>query len=142
MIIYVDADGCPVTRLVAKIAKEYKIDCTVVCDSAHIINIDGVNVITASTGADSVDFTIVNIIKPGDIVVTQDYGLAAMCLSRGALPINQNGLIFDDSNIEPLLNSRAMYSKIRRAGGRHKGPPPRTADADKKFESALRSLLG
>ena len=142
--ISVDADGCPVVKITAKIAKEYDVGCTVVCDSDHVFDekkLYGANVSVVSQGADSVDFHIVNNIYSGDIVVTQDYGLAAMCLAKKAIVLNQNGQIYSDCNIGGLLESRALGKKIRRSGGRLKGPPKRTAEQDEKFEKTLRRLL-
>ena len=73
--------------------------------------------------------------------MTQDYGLAAMCLAKKAIVLNQNGQIYSDCNIGGLLESRALGKKIRRSGGRLKGPPKRTAEQDEKFEKTLRRLL-
>ena len=139
--LVIDADGCPVVKIAAKIAQEYKADCLVVCDSAHIFNIDGVRSVVVSQGADSVDFYIVNNIKKNDIVITQDYGLAAMCLAKNSVVINQNGQIYSDDNIGGLLESRAIGKKIRRAGGRTKGPSKRTDEQNKTFEITLRQLF-
>lgn len=142
--VVIDADGCPVVKLAAKIARDYKADCMIVCDDAHVFKGEGLfgaRVCTVSQGADSADYYIVNKIRPNDIVVTQDYGLAAMCLAKKAAVINQNGQIYSDDNIGGLLESRAIGKKIRNAGGRLKGPKKRTAEQDKKFEDVLRSLL-
>ena len=87
------------------------------------------------------DFALVNLVKPGDLVVTQDYGLAAMCLSRGAKPIHQDGMVYSDDNIDSLLFFRAAAKKVRNAGGRLKGPSKRTKDQDRAFEAALTKLL-
>ena len=76
-----------------------------------------------------------------DIVVTQDYGLAAMVLGKGAVAINQNGLVFSDENMDRLLMERHIGQRIRRGGGRTKGPAKRTKDDDARFEDALRKLL-
>lgn len=138
MQILIDADGCPVVRIAAKVAKEHSLPCTVVCDSAHMFDIDGAEVVTVDKGADSADFALVNLCRRGDIVVTQDYGLAAMCLAKGGRAINQNGMIYSDSNIEQLLDSRYLSKKARRAGQRLKGPRKRTDEDDNAF---LRSLL-
>ena len=81
------------------------------------------------------------LIEKGDIVVTQDYGLGAMCLSRGSKPINQNGLIYTDQNIDSLLMTRYISKKARMAGKHTKGPKKRTADQDKSFEKSLRKLI-
>ena len=78
MRIFIDADGCPVTESAVILAEQYDIECYVVCDTSHEFSFNNENVITVSKGKDSVDYKIVNLILPGDIVVTQDYGLAAM----------------------------------------------------------------
>lgn len=142
--LVIDADDCPVVKLAARIAKEYNADCTVVCDSAHVFgseSLSGARVVTVSQGADSADFYIVNNIKEHDIVVTQDYGLAAMCLAKKAVVINQDGRIYSDLNIGGLLESRAIGKKIRRTGGRTKGPKKRTVGQSENFEKVLRSLF-
>ncbi|MDL2298542.1 YaiI/YqxD family protein [Synergistaceae bacterium OttesenSCG-928-D05] len=141
MRILIDADGCPVVDLALAAAKKYELECIILCDTAHVFEKEGATTVTVSQGADSVDFKLVNMLKTGDIVVTQDYGLAAMCLARGAYPISQNGLIFDSSNIDSLLEARHMAKKIRRGGGRLKGPPKRTGDHDEKFARKLEFLI-
>jgi len=85
---------------------------------------------------------LVNLVHKGDCVVTQDYGLAALCLARGARPMDQNGRIYDENNIDSLLGMRHISQKVRRAGGRMKGPPKRTKEQDDWFEQALESVLG
>ena len=141
MEIYIDADGCPVTDLTIRLAKQYGVPCTVFCDTAHQIERDGVRTVTVSKGADSVDFALVNCICAGDLVITQDYGLAAMCLSRKAIPIHQDGMIYTDDNIDSLLFFRAAAKKVRNAGGRLKGPSRRTAAQDQSFAAALERIL-
>lgn len=141
MQIFIDADGCPVVDLTVKIAGQYNVKCTILCDTSHEFHKDGVETVTVEKGADSVDFKIVNLVSAGDIVVTQDYGLAAMCLARKAIPVSQNGLEFNDKNIEQLLFSRYVSKKIRNAGGRLKGPSKRTAEQDKAFEASLKRLI-
>lgn len=141
MKLWIDADGCPVVRLAVKIAAEYGVTATLVCDVAHIFRDVDAEVITVDTGADSVDFALVNRIADGDVVVTQDYGLAAMVLARGGRPLTQNGVIISDANLGGLLESRSVAKKIRRSGGRLKGPAPRTEAQNTAFEAALRKLL-
>ena len=141
MKVYVDGDGCPVVKNTVKICTDLKTECIIVCDSAHNINFENAKTVTVSKGADSADFKLVNMLSPGDVAVTQDYGLAAMCLARGAVPINQNGLVYDNSNIDELLFSRYVSKKVRRAGGRLKGPPARSAQQDEKFKKSLCALL-
>lgn len=141
MQIFIDADGCPVVDATLRIAASYGLACTILCDTAHVFEREGATTVTVEKGADSVDFKLVNLLHSGDIAVTQDYGLAAMCLARGAYPISQNGLIFTDRNIDQLLFSRYVSKKVRRAGGRLKGPAKRTAEQDAAFEAALVRLI-
>lgn len=141
MKIFIDADGCPVVDITVRIAKAKSIGCYIICDTAHEFHKDGAETIVVEKGADSVDFKLVNLVSAGDIVVTQDYGLAAMCLARKAIPLSQNGLVFTDKNIDELLFSRYVSKKIRNAGGRLKGPSKRTTEQDEKFEKALEFLI-
>lgn len=143
MRVLVDADGCPVTRITVRVAAEYGVSCVVFCDMAHEFRELGssVEVVTVSTGADSADFALVNRAERGDIVVTQDFGLAAMCMARGAVPVDQNGRIYSDDNIGLLLEQRNIAKRLRRGGARLKGPKPRRDSQDATFERTLRSLL-
>ena len=141
MRILIDADGCPVVDLTVREARERNIPCVILCDTAHEIEREGAETVVISKGADSVDFAIVNMVQKGDVVVTQDYGLAAMCLARSSFPINQNGLIYTDSNIDSLLMSRHVSKKLRSSGGRLKGPPKRTEADDEAFLRSLRKVL-
>ena len=141
MQIFIDADGCPVVDVTLRTAAQFGVPCTILCDTAHRFEREGATTVMVEKGADSVDFKLVNLLQSGDIAVTQDYGLAAMCLARGARPISQNGLIFTDKNIDQLLFSRYVGKKVRRAGGRLKGPPKRTPEQDIAFERALIQLI-
>ncbi len=140
MKILIDADGCPVGDISIDVAKEYNMECVILCDTAHFFERSGASTITVSKGPDRVDFKLVNVLQKGDIVVTQDYGLAAMCLAREAFAINQNGLIYDSFNIDSLLNSRYNAKKVRAAGGRIKGPSKRRPEQDKEFRNSLCKL--
>jgi len=111
------------------------------CDTSHIIEREGIKTITVSKGADSVDFTLVNLIKPGDVVITQDYGLAAMCLARKARILRQDGLEYTNDNIDALLTVRYENKKVRMAGGRIKGPAKRKRLDDASFLNALNSVI-
>lgn len=141
MKLMIDADGCPVVALAVKTAEKYGVRCVLVCDTAHTFSNVSAEIITVSQGADSADFRIVNLLDTGDIVVTQDYGLAAMCLAKKATALNQNGLIYSEKNMDELLLSRHIHKKVRRAGGRMKGPKKRTKQQDEAFEKALTALF-
>ncbi|MCL2387398.1 MAG: DUF188 domain-containing protein [Defluviitaleaceae bacterium] len=141
MTVFIDADGCPVVDITIRLANQAKVECVIICDTSHIFDKVGAKTITVSQGSDSVDFTLVNMLKKGDIVVTQDYGLAAMCLARAAIPISQDGMVYSDSNIDSLLMQRHTAKKIRMAGGRLKGSPKRTQAQNNSFEASLKNLL-
>ena len=139
--LFVDADGCPVTDICIRQGNAHGLDVVLFCDTAHIMNREGARTVVVEKGADSADFALVNHVQKGDIVVTQDYGLAAMCLSRGATPIRQDGLVYDADNIDSLLMARHTAQRIRRGGGRLKGPKKRTSGDDAAFLQALEALL-
>lgn len=141
MHIWIDGDGCPVIPETIRLSREFSVPCTILCDTSHIFHRDGAETILCDKGADSVDFALANLACPGDLVVTQDYGLAAMCLSRGAIPLHQDGFVYSEENIGGLLEARAFSHKVRRSGGRLKGPKKRTGRQDQAFSAALRQLL-
>ncbi len=141
MKIFIDADGCPVVDITVRTAVKNGLECTIICDTAHSIQRDGAETIIVDKGADSADLRLVNLIGHGDIAVTQDYGLAAMCLSKRAVVIDQDGRIYSDENISGLLEFRAVSAKIRRSGGRTKGKAKRNARQDRDFETALAGLV-
>jgi len=141
MRIVIDGDGCPVVDIAIKIAKENNRVCLIVCDTSHFFEKEGATTVIVSQGTDSVDFALVNMLQKGDIVITQDYGLAAMCLARNAIPISQDGMIFDNDNIDALLLSRYTAKKIRNAGGRLKGNAKRIMAQDIAFAEELRKII-
>ncbi|HBT63903.1 MAG TPA: hypothetical protein DEB10_04475 [Ruminococcaceae bacterium] len=141
MTVFIDADGCPVVDIVVSLVRQYQVECVILCDTSHVFNKEGARTVTVSKGADSVDFALVNMLRPGDLVVTQDYGLAAMCLARRALPISQDGMVYHDGNIESLLQARHAAKKIRSAGGRLKGSRKRTPDQNVRFSAEFEKLI-
>lgn len=141
MKMLIDADGCPVVDIAVKLCLQHRLPCLLLCDTAHILQKDGAETLVFDKGADSVDFALVNRVQPGDIVITQDYGLASMCLARQAVVLHQDGWLYTLSNIDALLFQRHAARKHRAAGGRTKGPPKRTAQQNLSFEAALKALL-
>ena len=137
MRILIDGDGCPVIDLTINIAKKFNIDVIIMCDTSHVFNKEGVKTMVFSKGADSVDFALTNFVKKNDIVITQDYGLAAMTINKAYCVINQNGLIYTNDNIDMLLYNRYISSKIRKSGGRVRGPKKRSNDDNMNFEKCL-----
>ncbi|HNW87445.1 MAG TPA: YaiI/YqxD family protein [Candidatus Limiplasma sp.] len=141
MKILIDADACPVVGIAIACAQKTGIPVLLLCDTAHVLQRPGAQTVTVSKGADSVDFQLVNRIQANDIVITQDYGLAAMAMAKKARVLNQNGMRFTDDNMDALLLARHTARKIRMAGGRLKGPPKRTPADDMAFEQTLHALL-
>jgi uncharacterized protein YaiI (UPF0178 family) len=140
MKILVDADACPVKNIILSVAKRFDLKIIMFIDTSHIYNDNYSEVITVDKGKDSVDFALANRIQKNDIVVTQDYGVAAMALSKEAYAIHQNGLIYNSDNIDKLLFERYLSQKIRKAGGRTQNQSKRTKDNDIAFEKALTKL--
>jgi len=83
MHIFVDADACPVVGIVEKVAKKHSVPVTLLCDTSHVLSSDYSEVIVVGAGADAVDYKLISICHRGDIVVSQDYGVAAMALGKG-----------------------------------------------------------
>ncbi|PWM44951.1 MAG: YaiI/YqxD family protein [Clostridiales bacterium] len=143
MTVYIDADACPVVKIAENISKLHGVPVVLLCDTNHILRSDYSNVEVIDAGADSVDFALVNRCGKGDIVITQDYGVAAMALSKGAHAIHQNGKIYSENNIDGLLAQRFIAKEARRASSKNhlKGPKKRTSEDDKNFELAFEKLL-
>ncbi len=137
MKIIIDADACPVVDIAVNVAKEKNIQCIIVCDNTHTIEKDGAATIVVDKGVDSADCRIANLTEKGDVVITQDYGLAALVLGKGGKALNQNGLVYTDNNIENLLFTRFIGKKERMAGHRTKGSKKRTSQNDADFLKAL-----
>ena len=141
MNVLIDADACPVVDIAVSLCLQYRIPCVLLCDTAHRILREGVTTLVFDKGADSVDFAIANRVRPGDLVITQDYGLASMCLARNARIMHQDGWEYTEYNISGLLEQRHAAKKFRAAGGRTKGPSKRTAAQNLAFSQALEALL-
>lgn len=143
MRILVDADACPVVSIVEKVAKENQIPVTLLCDTNHVLTSDYSDIKIIGAGADAVDFALVNLCRKGDIVVTQDYGVAAMALGKGAYGIHQSGKWYTNENIDQMLMERHLAKKARMGKGKHhlKGPRKRTEEDDRHFEESLKKLI-
>lgn len=143
MKIFVDADACPVIDIVEDIATKYNIPVTLLCDTNHVLTSDHSEVIVVGAGADAVDYKLISICHRGDIVVTQDYGVAAMALGKGAFAIHQSGKWYTNENIDQMLMERHLNKKARRASSRNhiKGPRKRTDEDDQRFAESFEKLL-
>ena len=141
MKVLVDADACPVVDITVQLCKEFQVACILLCDTAHILHRDGAQTLIFDKGADSVDFALINRATPGDIVITQDYGLASMCLAKQANVLHQDGWAYTEYNISGLMEQRHAAKKFRAAGGRTKGPAKRKPEQDASFRNALKLFL-
>lgn len=143
MNIWVDADGCPVVKQTEQVAKDYHIPVVLLCDTNHALHSETSKIIVVGAGADAVDFALINRCQKDDIVVTQDYGVAAMALARGSAAIHQSGTWYTEDTIDGMLFQRHNSQKARRASGKHhlKGPKKRTAEDDKRYIQSLKRLI-
>ena len=143
MHIYVDADACPVTDIVERIAQKFKLPVTLLCDTNHVLQSDYSEVIVVGAGADAVDYKLIGLCHKGDIVVSQDYGVAAMALGKGAYGIHPSGKWYTDENIDQMLMERHLNKKARRSSKRNhiKGPRKRTAEDDERFAESFEKLV-
>jgi uncharacterized protein YaiI (UPF0178 family) len=141
MRIVVDADACPGRDIIETVAKESGIEVIMFCDLNHILRSDYSSIRYVDSGFQSVDMAVANESKKGDIVVTQDYGVAAMCLGKGSFAINPRGSIYDDENIERLLFERHIAQKVRKSGGRGSTHKKRNSEDDERLEKNLRKLV-
>ena len=141
MKIIVDADACPVKKEIVQVAKVHKIEVIMVCDTSHVITSDYAKTITVDKGADSVDFALINLVKAGDIVVSQDYGVAAMALAKKAKAIGNSGTIYTDFNIDAMLTQRYLSKENRRKHGKFGKVKKNNGPDREKFKQAFENLI-
>ena len=143
MKILVDADACPVVRIVERIAQKNGIPCVLLCDTNHVLESDYSEVRTIGAGADAVDFALINLCRKGDIVVTQDYGVSALALGKGAQAIHQSGKWYTEDNIDQMLMERHLAKKERMGKGKHhlRGPAKRTKEDDVRFRESFEKMI-
>ena len=145
MQIFVDSDACPVVGIVETIAEKYNVSTTLLCDTNHILYSDYSEVIVVGAGADAVDYKLISICHKGDVVVSQDYGVAAMALGKGAYAIHQSGKWYTNENIDQMLMERHFNKKARRSSHKNhnhmKGPRKRTEDDDVRFAQSFEKLI-
>lgn len=141
MKIIVDADACPVKKDIVIIAKKHSLEVIMVCDTSHIISDDYAKTITVDKGNDSVDFALINMTSKGDIVITQDYGVAAMALARGAKALGNNGIIFTSFNIDSYLTQRHLAKENRRKNGKFTKNKKNNKHSGAHFTTSLEQLV-
>ena len=141
MRIIIDADACPVTRIATDIAKQRSIEVIYVFDTSHFFDDEYAKCVLVDKGRDCADIVLANLCTRNDICITQDYGLASMCLAKGARVIHQDGWEYTQYNIDALLFQRHASREYRASGGRTKGPSKRKKSQNQDFFSAFQKLL-
>lgn len=143
MRIYVDADACPVVGIVEEIAEKHKIPVTLLCDTNHVLYSEYSDVIVVGAGADAVDYKLIGVCQKGDIVVSQDYGVAAMALGKGAYAIHQSGRWYTNDNMDQMLMERHLNKKARRSSHKNhvKGPKKRTKEDNERFAHSFEKMI-
>ncbi len=141
MRIIVDGDACPTKGIIERVAMQYNIEVIMIFDTSHQYTSDYSTTIIVDKGFDSVDQKILQILKKEDIVVTQDYGLASLVLGMQARAINQNGLIYNEFNIDTLLNQRFLSSKMRKSRMKVSNQKKRNNSDDTNFELNFIKLI-
>ena len=141
MTIIVDGDGCAGRDIIEEVAKKYSVKLKIFCDIHHVITSDYGDVIIMDSGFQSVDMRVANEAKKGDIIITQDYGVAAMVLGKKAYAISPRGYIFSEKNIDKLLFERHISAKIRRSGGKTRKHKKRMESDDINLRENLIRLI-
>ena len=143
MQIFVDADACPVVAIIEKIAKDNSVPVLLLCDTNHVLSSTYSKVVVVGAGADAVDYKLISICHKGDIVVSQDYGVAAMALGKGAYAIHQSGKWYTNDNIDQMLMERHLNKKVRRSSHKNhiKGPKKRTEEDNVRFAQSFEKML-
>lgn len=143
MRIFVDADACPVIGIIERLAKKYDVPVTLLCDTNHVLVSDYSEVKVIGAGADAVDYALIGLCSKGDIVVSQDYGVAAMALGKGAYAIHLSGKWYTNENIDQMLMERHLAKKVRRATKKNhlKGPKKRSVQDDERFAESFEKMI-
>lgn len=144
MKIFVDADACPVKNIIISEARKFEIPVILVTNFSHYSNAEqppGVETIYVDSGADAADYRIVKLAKKGDIIVTQDYGLASLGLAKGIIVLHHKGFSYTNENIEQLLQTRYLSAMARKSGKRTKGPKPFTAEDGEQFRELFKQII-
>lgn len=142
MRIIIDGDATPreVRRICEEESKKRNIKLILVCSFDHEISED-YEIIKVSKGNDAADYKIIEIFKKNDLLITQDYGLASLVINKAAAVINPSGYLYTKKNIDNLLHARYIGQKIRKGGGRTKGPSKRSREDDEIFKNSLVEIL-
>ncbi|GHH99908.1 YaiI/YqxD family protein [Neobacillus kokaensis] len=144
MKIYVDADACPVKDIIISEALRADIPVTLVTSFSHFSSAEqpaGVETIYVDSGADAADYRIMKLAESGDVIVTQDYGLASLGLAKGCIVLHHKGFTYTNENIDQLLQTRYLSAMARKSGKRTKGPKPFTQEDREQFRALFKKVI-
>lgn len=144
MKIYIDADACPVKDIIISEGTKAEIPVVMVTSFSHFSNAEqpsGVETIYVDSGADAADYRIMKLAQRGDLIVTQDYGLASLGLAKGCTVLHHKGFIYTSENIDQLLQTRYLSAMARKGGKRTKGPKPFTSEDKEKFRELFIKII-
>lgn len=144
MNIYVDADACPVKEIIIDEAVRRDLNVFLVTSISHFSlqeNPPGVETIYVDNARDAADYRIMKLAKKGDLVITQDYGLASLALPKGCQVMHHKGFMYTNKNIDELLQTRYLSAQARKAGQRTKGPKAFTNEDREKFRERFIRVL-
>lgn len=144
MKIYIDADACPVKDIIISEGTKAKIPVVLVTSFSHYSNAEnpsGVETIYVDSGADAADYRIMKLAKKGDIIVTQDYGLASLGLAKNCTVLHHKGFIYTNENIDQLLQTRYLSAMARKGGQRTKGPKAFTNEDRENFKELFKQVI-
>mgnify|MGYP001275322688 CR=1 FL=1 len=141
MKIVVDADACPVQDIIETVARRCQLEVVLVSNIHHHLQSRYASIVMVDDASQAADLAIMNMVGPGDIVVTQDYGLASMVIGKGSFALDPSGQIYSADNIDGLLMRRFLSQRARQAGKRIKGPRKRTKPDDDCFTRSLERII-
>lgn len=143
--ILVDADACPSLDVIIGIAKRHNTLVILVGNETQNLprfqKTPGISIIEVASTRDAADYAIMSRVAAGDIVITDDIGLAVLVLSKGATALSTRGKIYNPVTIDSELFLRHEGQRVRRAGGRTKGPSAYTQEDKQHFIEVLKRLL-
>lgn len=144
MQIYIDADASPVKEIVIEEAVPRSLPVTLVTSISHFSTVqhpENVHTIYVDNGAEAADYRIMQLIHKGDLLITQDYGLASLCLGKGCIVLHHTGFRYTAENIDQLLQTRYLSAMARKSGKRTKGPKAFTSEDRETFRTSLVEVL-
>ncbi|WP_338452309.1 YaiI/YqxD family protein [Niallia oryzisoli] len=144
MKIYVDADACPVKDIIISEGTKAHIPVILVTSFSHFSTTEqpsGVETIYVDSGADAADYRIMKLAEKGNLIITQDYGLASLGLAKGCTVLHHKGFIYTNENIDQLLQTRYLSAMARKGGKRTKGPKPFTSEDREKFRELFKEVI-